>query len=138
MTRIVLLGVLLAIVTVSVSVAADPLTQQVAALKKQIRQKNARIDDQASQIQAQDALIEDQQATITRLQNRIANQPTPMEAILSRDTDGLWSAMTAIWRAFPTLPDDQVCGYDSTSNTSGPDTDGVTLTSFSFYRWSGC
>jgi hypothetical protein len=153
------LAVLLVLPILLVLVAAAPPT-----LQQQIAQKNDRIADlradkadlqdtveaQAKRIRnlrsdkadlndiidAKDALISDQGDTIGRLRYQIANTPEPLDEILARGPDGLWSAMTAIWRAFPTLDPASLCGYDK-SNAPGAD-EGLTLTSFMFYKWSGC
>jgi hypothetical protein len=89
------------------------------------------------QVDAQDEAISNADDTITRLRYRLANQPDPLDVITDRGPDGLWNAMRAIWLVFPNLPEGQLCGYDK-SNVPAGDGEGLTLTSFTFYRWQGC
>lgn len=132
LTLVIVLVVAAAAGSPAAPVADSP---QVTQLKQKLR--NARLDlaDAQNQIDAQNSVIEDQAATIQRLRTRLANQPDPLDVITNRDPDGQWAAMVAIWRAFPTL-NGALCGYDK-SNTP-PDGIGLTLTSFTFYRWQGC
>lgn len=150
MKLVLLLVTLVAAVTLAaVAIAATPTaTDPVVQLKKQVRDlrgdkadlqdtvRSLRIDkaDLNDEIDAQNDLLTDQSATITRLRGRLANQPDPIDVITSRDPDGLWQAMTAIWRAFPTLDAGNLCGYDKASTQN----DALTPASFSFYRWSVC
>lgn len=130
---------LLAITTVaSASLAASPptLTQQLAKSKannRTLRLANADLRDQVS---ALNAVAGDQGDQIARLQSKIANQPAPLDAVLSGSPDDLWAAMVAIWKTFPTLDPGALCGYDK-GNVPGSG-DGLSLTSWTFYRWSGC
>lgn len=135
--RIAILAIVLlplvAIAAVSPAAGPDP---QIVQLKKQLRTAQAKINDQQDQIDEQNNLLADQADTNQRLRNRLANPPDPLDAILSRGPDGLWQAMRAIWLAFPTIDPGALCGYDKSNVPS--DGDGLTLTSWTFYRWSGC
>lgn len=136
--RILIIGLLLAVAfIVSASAAAPPPAQvTIAQLRAKIQDLRSDKADLQDQVDAQDAVIGDQADTIQRLRARLANQPDPLDVITARGPDGLWAAMVAIWRAFPTLDEGALCGYD---RSSVPGTgDGLTLTSFTFYRWSGC
>lgn len=139
MKRLVAVLVLAALVLVaSGSIAASDQTpqQQITQLKNKLRNARLTNADLQDEIDAQDALISDQSDQIQRLQNRLQNQPDPLDVITARGPDGLWNAMGAIWRAFPTLGEGQLCGYDKAVNPGGGV--GLTLTSFTFYRWQGC
>lgn len=117
--------------------AVDPTPQQqIVQLKKQIRAKNARIADLQDERDALNLVLEDKDDQITRLQSRIANQPDPLDVIIAREPDGLWSAMLAIWRAFPTIPAGELCGYDRSSSSG--DAVPFTVTTYTFSRWTGC
>lgn len=121
------------------SLAASPQpppSQQITKLKQQVQDLRSDKADLQTQVNAQNDVIGDQADTITRLRNRIANQPDPLDVITSRGPDGLWNAMRAIWLAFPTLDPGALCGYDR-SNVPG-DSDSPTLTSYTFYRFGGC
>lgn len=138
MRRILVIGLLLAVAfIVSASAAAPPPAQvtisQLRAKVADLRNDKADLQDQ---VDAQNDVLSDQADTIQRLRTRIANTPEPIDAITARGPDGLWAAMVAVWQAFPRLDQTQICGYDKGS-TPG-DGLGLTLTSFSFYRWSGC
>lgn len=139
MKRLLGLLVLLAVALLVTASSAAPPPQPNPTLA-QLRQKiqNLRNDkaDLQDQIDTQDSVIGDQNDTITRLRYRLANQPDPLDVITSRGPDGLWSAMVAIWQAFPRLDPSDICGYDK-SQSPGDDT-GLTLTTFTFSRWTGC
>ena len=126
---------LLAVIT-TVAMGAGGNDPQVQQLRKQLR--TARLDnsDLRQQVDAQNALIDDQADTLTRLRNRIANQPDALDAILARDEDARWQAIAAIWRAAPRLSEGQLCGYDKTYIPG--EGEGLTLTSYSFYLFKGC
>lgn len=118
----------------SAAVIASPDTtpqQTITQLRAQLRAKTNRISDLKDQIDAQDATISDQNDTITRLRAR-----DPLDAVTARSPDGLWAAANAIWQQFPTLPLGSFCGYDKASTP--PADAGLTVTSITFYRWSGC
>jgi hypothetical protein len=123
--------------TAAVTVSGEQTpSQQIAQLKKQLRTARLNNADLQDQVDALNAVSGDQADQIARLQGRIANAPDPLDVITSRGPDGLWNAMRAIWLAFPTLDPTQLCGYDR-SFVPG-DGDGLTLTSFTFYKWQGC
>lgn len=136
--RMLLVVVLLAIAVLAVGSSAAPpdltLPQQVAQLQKKLRSSRLANADLRVQLAAQDAVIEDQSAQVLRLQGRLANLPDPVDVITARDADGMWSAMLAIWRAFPTLPAGSLCGFDKGSTQSAD----LTPTSYSFFRWTAC
>lgn len=138
MNRILILTVLVIALFVAGAVPAaspdsPPLTpaQTIAKLRSQLR--NARLDkaDLQDQFDAANAVIGDQNDTITRLRSR-----DPLDVILARSPDGLWSAMVAIWQAFPNPDPGQLCGYGKDQNPG--DGIGLTVTIFSFTRTSGC
>lgn len=137
------LALSLAVLVATASLAAgpssgpDPASQQtIAKLRSQLR--NARLNnaDLQDQVDALNAVNGDQADQIVRLQNRIANWPDPLDVITSRGPDGLWNAMRSIWLEFPNYVELGSCGYDRDSAPG--DGVGLTLTSFTFYRWSGC
>lgn len=125
--------IVVAVVVAGAVPSASPDAPQptVAQLKAKIRQQANRIGDLNDEIDAQDAVIADQNDTITRFRAR-----DPLDAVLARSPDGLWNAMRAIWLAFPALDPGALCGYDR-SNVPA-DGVGLTLTSYTFYRWQGC
>lgn len=138
---LIVLSVTLAISVTSGSFAAADRedatpAQQIAALKKQLRVARLNNADLQDQIDAQNSVISDQADTIQRLRTKLANQPDPLDVITARSPDGLWAAMLAIWQAFPALPVGLLCGYDK--NSVPGDGIGLTLTSFTFFRWTGC
>lgn len=59
----------------------------------------------------------------------------PLDAVLARDADGKWTAMLALWRAFPALTPGG-CGYDKATSELG--SLGLVATTYTFYLWSGC
>src|SRR5882724_7165465 len=91
--------------------SSDAPPPTVSQLKAKIRQQANRIGDLKDEVDAQDAVISDQNDTITRLRAR-----DPLDAVLARSPDGLWSAIVAIWQAFPTLDPGALCGYDKSNN----------------------
>lgn len=125
-----------ALVATSSIAAGPPPSQQLAQLRAKIQDLRNDKADLQDQIDALNQSNGDQADTIQRLRNHIANEPDPIDVITARGPDGLWQAMRAIWLAFPTQDPSQLCGYDR-SYVPG-DGDGLTLTSYSFYRWSGC
>lgn len=138
MKRIIPIVVLLAVALIVTASTAAPIAQPptIQQLKQRITALRNDKADLQDEIDAQDAVISDQSDTIQRLRDRLANQPDPLDVITARSPDGLWNAMGAIWRAFPTLPASELCGYDKSMNPGGGI--GLTLTTFSFSRWSGC
>lgn len=137
--RALLILVVLLLPLVVLAAASAPAAgpdPQIARLKQQVRNLNGKVSDQQDTIDSQVSIISDQSDTIARLRGRIANWPDPVDAINAGSPDDQWAAMVAIWRAFPTLDPGQLCGYDK-GNVPG-DGDGLTLTSWTFYRWSGC
>lgn len=60
----------------------------------------------------------------------------PLDAVLARDSDGKWTAMLALWRAFPALTPGVSCGYDKATAELG--SLGLVATTYTFYLWSGC
>lgn len=134
-----LLALLLLIVPIAIvagsGIAATP-SPQALQLAKQLRNANNKISDQQDEISAQDDLIGSQSDTIARLRSRIANWPDPVDVITNEGADDQWSAMVAIWRSFPSLPDGALCGYDKSNTPATGDV--LTLTTFSFYRFGGC
>lgn len=125
-----------ALVATSSIAAGPPPAQQLAQLRAKIQDLRSDKADLQQQVNAQDDVIGDQADTIQRLRTRIANEPDPLDVITARGPDGLWNAMRAIWLAFPQQDPTQLCGYDR-SYVPG-DGDGLTLTSYTFYRWQGC
>lgn len=138
MNRLAPLVIVVLIVAVATTASAAPSgpPPSIAQLKQRINNLRSDKADLQDQVAAQDQVISDQADTIQRLRDRIANTPPPLDAILNRDPDGLWAAMRAIWLAFPTQDPSQICGYDR-SNAPG-DGIGLNVTSFSFYRTTGC
>lgn len=135
----VALGVLVAVALVTTGSWADAVDsppQTIAGLKKQVRNLRSDKADLRDQVEAQDLVIADLNDQLARLRTRLANQPDPLDAVVARDPDGLWAAIAAISRAFPNQPEGQLCGYDKSSASSESAT--LSLTSFSFFRWSGC
>lgn len=136
MKRFAIIGALILIVVLAVGSSAAGPDQTIAKLKQQNRQLRLDNADLQDEVDAQNAVIGDQTDTILRLRTRINNQPDPLDAITNRSPDGLWQAMRAIWLAFPTLDPGSICGYDK-SVVPGVG-DGLTLTTYSFSRWTGC
>jgi hypothetical protein len=125
---VILVGLLVAGATIASSDAPPPTPAQLKAQVKRLQNRNADLSDQLDTAQA----VNDAQAdVITRLRAR-----DPLDAVTARGPNGLWDAMIAIWQEFPTLGLGEFCGYDK-STTPGVG-DGLTVTSYSFYRWSGC
>lgn len=133
---LVIVAVLVVVATGSIAASDQTPAQQIQQLRNKLRNARLANADKQDVIDAQDALISDQSDQIARLQAKLANQPDPLDVITARSPDGLWNAMGAIWRAFPTLPPGQLCGYDKSQDPGG--SIGLTLTTFSFSRWSGC
>lgn len=129
--------ILITLVTTAALAADPPPTpqQQIAQLKKQLRSARLNNADLNDQIDALTQTNSDQADQITRLQNRIANWPDPLDVITSRGPDGLWNAMRAIWLAFPTADPSQLCGYD---RSNAPGNDGLSVTIYSFLKTTGC
>lgn len=143
--RVLVIALLLAVAfVVSASTEAPPPARvtisQLRAKIQDLRSDKADLQadkaDLRVQVDAQNAVIGDQSTAILRLRAQLANQPDPLDVITARGPDGLWAAMLAIWRSFPVLDPGQICGYDKGSVPA--DGVGLTLTSFTFYRWSGC
>lgn len=128
--------ILIALVTTAALAAGPPPAQQINQLKQKVQDLRSDKADLQDQVDAQNDVISDQADTIQRLRNHIANEPDPLDVITARGPDGLWQAMRAIWLAFPTQDPSQLCGYDRSYVPA--DGDGLTLTSYSFYRWQGC
>ena len=137
MKLIILLAAVLAVVVTAS--AATPTSSQsgptIAQLKQRIQDLRSDKADLQDEVDTLNQVVSDQNDTITRLRYRLANQPDPLDVITSRGPDGLWSAMRAIWQAFPNLDPGDLCGYDKNSNPGG---DGFTVTIYSFEKWSGC
>ena len=138
MKLIILLAAVLAVVVTAS--AATPSNSQsgptIAQLKQRIQDLRSDKADLQDEVDTLNQVVSDQNDTITRLRYRLANQPDPLDVITSRGPDGLWAAMRAIWQAFPNLDPGQLCGYDK-SNSPG-DGIGLTVTIYSFEKWSGC
>lgn len=132
---LVVIGLVVGGATVASSDAPPPTISQLKAKIRQqanvISDKNDTIANLRDEIDTQDGVIADQNDTITRLRAR-----DPLDAVLARSDDGKWAAVRAIWLAFPTQDPSQLCGYDRSSVPG--DGIGLTLTSYTFYRWQGC
>lgn len=125
---VILVGLLVAGATIASSDAPPPTPAQLKAQVKRLQNRNSDLLDQLDTLQA---VNDDQSDTIRRLRNR-----DPLDAVTARGPDGLWNAMIAIWTEFPRLEDGSFCGYDkSTVQGDGP---GLTVTSYTFYQWTGC
>lgn len=113
-------GVLVDSSVSSPAIPDNPPTR--AQLKYQIAVQKNRIADLNDKIDTRDA-------TIRSLRAR-----DPIDEITALSPDGLWASMRAIWAVFPATPG-VLCGYDKSNAGS---TAGVTLDSYTFYRWSAC
>lgn len=144
MKRILIIAILavLALGATATSSTKPPTVQQLRAkvqsqarmitrLQNQIGDLQNERDAQDDVLNAQGDKIAEQADTITKLRAR-----DPMDAVLARDPDGLWSAMIAIYGAFPTLPAGVFCGYAKAQDTLGQI--GLVATTYTFYRWTGC
>jgi len=131
LVALVALLIIAAIALGAAVVSADPPQPTIGQLKAKIRAQQNRIADLNDEIDTKDAVIDAQGDVITRLRAR-----DPLDAVLARDADGLWSAMIAIWQEFPALQDGDFCGYDK--GHVPPLGDGLVASSYTFYRWSGC
>lgn len=130
--RILVLLVVTLLVTASSTAAPPP--SALAKARQQLSAARDRIANLESETTAQNDLLAAQADTITRLRNRAT--PDPVDQILARDPDAIWSAMIQVWQGFPRLPDSQVCGFDKSQTSGG--SDGLVLTTFVFSKWSGC
>lgn len=124
---VLVVGLLVAGATIASSDA--PPTQ--AQLRAKIIRLQNHVADLYDEIDTNQTVIDAQADVITRLRNR-----DPLDAVTARGPDGLWNAMIAIWQEFPTLGLGEFCGYDKSTTPGGGD--GLTVTSYTFYRWSGC
>lgn len=139
LTTILLASLVLLIATGGVLAgSASPTQPTPAQMRAKIRAQASRISDLRDQLAdangvlaAQNQQITDQADTITKLRAR-----DPLDAVLTRDADGQWQAILALWRGFPTLDSGVFCGYDKAS--SPPLGDGLVAASYTFYRWTGC
>ena len=135
-TAVCVLGAAAFLVTGGIPSASTDSAPTMAQLKAKVRQQANRIAELKDEVDAQDAVISDQNDANLRLRTRIANWPDPLDVITARGPDGLWAAMVAIWQVFPTLDPGALCGYDK-GDVPGGDV-GLSLTSYTFYLWSGC
>jgi len=112
-------------------ITPDQLRAKIDKQARTIDKLRDQIADLKDERDAQDGVIEDQNATLTRLRAR-----DPLDAILARDADGQWDAITAIYKDFPSLPPGVFCTYDKSTQTLGEL--GLSASTFTFYRWTGC
>ena len=119
------------------------LTKKLAANADTIDKLGKKVDagDQAAQKLA--AKASDDAATIKALNAQVAalnaqlslGAQAGLPAVLAGTPDDLWNAIVAIYAKFPTLADDQSCGYDKVTGISpGPPPN---ATDYTFTRWAG-
>lgn len=135
---VVLAATLLLGATAAEPTSPDSNPPTRAQLKAKISRQANRIARLTDEIEAQDAVIADQNGTIASQGDTISRLRArdPLDAVLARNPDGLWAAVVAIWGVFPALAPGQLCGYDKATVPGGGV--GLALTSFQFYRWTGC
>jgi hypothetical protein len=124
----------------------------IASLKKKLSADGATIDKLNKQLGTDptdstapgDPTASDAD-TIAALRAQVATLTTQVQqqsqaglaAVLAGSPDDLWNAVVAIYAKFPTLPDDQQCGYDKLKdgNSTGlPPND----TNYTFTLWANC
>ena len=108
----------------------------VDKLNAKLGENATAIHDLGTKLAAANASVATLSGQVTTLTSQVSQQAQGgLAAVLAGSPDDLWNAVVAIYARFPTLPADQVCGYDKTTDTTpGPPPTG---TDYTFTQWAG-
>jgi hypothetical protein len=108
----------------------------IATLNKQLGTDAGSTTSPSDSTGTDAATIADLQSQVATLTAQVSQKSqTGLQAVLAGTPDNLWAAIVAIYAKFPTLPVDQICGYDKATDTSpgAP----PTATDYTFTLWAG-
>ena len=111
-------------------------TATIATLNKQLGSDAGGTTSPSDPTGTDAATIADLKSQVATLTAQVSQKSqTGLQAVLAGTPDNLWAAIIAIYAKFPTLPADQICGYDKMTDTSpgGP----PTATEYTFTQWAG-